>query len=549
MTDTRLQLSPQFDCADQGRMTVGLQQEFSVSGRSPDGRVPPHISLWLAAGLDWKGGSVWELKPAASYRPACLERWQRSILSFVRRYHITHVAALHRKHRPLHRAFGVHSIQLFTFVRRRCAAKTQRRIPMTTSPDSPSSDLRGISRLAFDAVTGVIGIVETMHGNIARRCNPFASRSGEKTSRITRLVYRSIRGVTHLAGMGTDVALALLDPVLTAKPKHPSPTREAARAALNGVLGDHLVETDNSLAIPMRLRLDGLPLQLERASLAAALFPARNRLAVMVHGLCLNDRQWSRDDHDHGAALAHKLGYAVVYLHYNTGLHISINGRAFADLLEALVTQWPVRLEELAIIGHSMGGLVARSACHYGAVGGHAWPGHLHKLIFLGTPHHGAPMERGGQWLHLALGRSPYTAAFTHLGRIRSAGITDLRYGNLLDGDWQDRDRFEHVGDTRQIVPLPAGVQCFAIAATTGREAGGLRDRLLGDGLVPLASALGQHEDPRRTLSIPEDRQWIGRTMNHFDLLSRQDVYDRMSLWLGPGDRYGEDHEFPRPDS
>jgi pimeloyl-ACP methyl ester carboxylesterase len=251
----------------------------------------------------------------------------------------------------------------------------------------------------------------------------------------------------------------------------------------------------------------------------------------------LNDRQWNRGGHDHGAALARDLGYTTVCLHYNTGLHISVNGRAFAELLQALVAEWPVRLEELVIIGHSMGGLVSRSACHYGAARGHDWPRHLRRLIFLGTPHHGAPMERGGQWLDFVLNKSPYTAAFTHIGRIRSAGITDLRYGNLLDGDWENRDRFEHAADTRQAVPLPKGVQCFAIAATTGGQVGDLRDRFLGDGLVPISSALGQHEEPHRALSIPKRRQWVGRAMNHLSLLSRQDVYEQIRLWLGSRSR------------
>jgi pimeloyl-ACP methyl ester carboxylesterase len=400
---------------------------------------------------------------------------------------------------------------------------------MSTRPEISGSDLRGVSRLAFDAVEGMIGMVETMHGNIAH-WGVFPARSGVKTRGITRLVYRSIRGVTHLAGAGTDAALALLDPVLATE--HPTAGREKLRAALNGVLGDHLAETANPLSIPMRLRRDGQPLQLDRASLAAALTQSR-RIAVLVHGLCLNDRQWRWDGHDHGAALEADLGFTAVYLHYNTGLHISDNGRTFANLLENLTSEWPVPIEELVIVGHSMGGLVSRSAYHYAVAAGHDWPLHLRKLIFLGTPHHGAPMERGGQWLHLTLGKSRYTAAFTHLARIRSAGITDLRYGNLLEGDWQDQCRFEHRGDTRQAVPLPEGVQCFAIAASMGQQAGSLRDRLLGDGIVPLASALGHHEDPHRALSIPENRQWIGRAMNHFDLLSRQDVYEQMRRWLG----------------
>jgi hypothetical protein len=392
------------------------------------------------------------------------------------------------------------------------------------------SHLRGVSRLAFDAVAGAIAMVETTHAAIAAHFSPFAPRADGKTRGVTGLVYRSIKGVTHLTGKSVDAALAPLDPILAGE--QTTPGREALRAALNGVLGDHLAETGNPLAIPMRLRRDGQALQLDRDSLAAALGPASGRLAVLVHGLCMNDRQWSRDGHDHGAALERDLGYTTLYLHYNTGLHISENGRAFAEVLQALVAAYPAPVEELVIIGHSMGGLASRSACHYGAAEGHDWLKHLRTLIFLGTPHHGAPMERGGQWLHLALDKSRYTAALTRLARIRSAGITDLRHGNLLDSDWQDRDRFKHVGDNRQAVPLPEGVQCFAIAASTGSQAGSLRDRLLGDGLVPVESALGQHKEPHRSLPIPESRQWIGRAMNHFDLLGRREVYDQMALWL-----------------
>jgi pimeloyl-ACP methyl ester carboxylesterase len=398
-----------------------------------------------------------------------------------------------------------------------------------STPEIHGSDRRGMSRLAFDGIAGLIGMVETMHGNIARHPDLATGAEG-KTRGVTRLVYRSIRGVTRLTGAGVDAALSLLDPILPVE--HPTPSREARRAVINGVLGDHLAETSNPLAIPMCLRHRGRPLRFERNSLAEALTSLSGRLVVLLHGLCLNDRHWHRDGHDHGAALARDLGYTPLYLHYNTGLHISANGRAFADLLQMLVAEWPVALEELVMIGHSMGGLVSRSACYYGASNGHDWLRHLRKLIFLGTPHHGAPMERAGQWLHLALDKSRYTAAFTHLGRIRSAGITDLRYGNLLDGDWQDRDRFKNVGDTRQAIPLPEGVHSFAIAASTGNRASDLRDRLLGDGLVPVYSALGEHKDPRRSLAIPVSHQRVGRTMSHFDLLSRQDVYEQIRLWV-----------------
>ena len=352
---------------------------------------------------------------------------------------------------------------------------------MIVNPKNSGSHLRGMNRLAFDAVIGMTGLVEAMHGNIGELRGPF-SRARARTRGITRLVYNSIRGITRLTGAGVDAALKTLDPLLAVDPS--TPGLEATLAALNGVVGDHLAETANPLSIPMRLRHNGQPLRLEKKCLAEALVPLTGRVAVLVHGLCMNDLQWKRNGHDHGAALARDLGYTPVYLHYNSGLHISANGRAFADLLEALVQEWPMPVEELVVIGHSMGGLVSRSACYYGDAQGHSWPLRLRKLIFLGSPHHGAPMERGGQWLHRAFNISRYTVAFARLGRIRSAGITDLRYGNLLDSDWQGTDRFEHIGDTRRAVPLPKGVQCFAIAAT---QADGPHGRLLGDGLVTVS--------------------------------------------------------------
>lgn len=256
------------------------------------------------------------------------------------------------------------------------------------------------------------------------------------------------------------------------------------------------------------------------------------KVVVLVHGLCMSDLQWNWQGHDHGAVLARELGYTPVYLHYNSGLHISTNGRAFADLIEVLLKIWPLPVKELVIIGHSMGGLVSRSACHYGEIAGHGWLRKLRKLIFLGTPHHGAPLERGGNWVDIILGSTPYTSPIARIGKIRSAGITDLRHGNLIDEHWQGRDRFEHSADIRSPVPLPKDVLCFAIAATTGKRVGDLRDRLLGDGLVQMRSALGRHKESSQTLSFPEERQWVGYGMNHMELLNHPEVYQQIKRWL-----------------
>jgi hypothetical protein len=403
---------------------------------------------------------------------------------------------------------------------------------MTKTTHLHPADLRGFARLATQATAGLADLVEAMHHTIARRARGGEPQAPGRTRGLTGLVYKSVRGVTRLVGGGVDALLGQLKPTLAGRAS--SPEREAVLAALNGVLGDYLVASDNPLAIPMRLRRAGRPLVLETQALAAALPQAGGKLAVLAHGLCMNDLQWRRDGHDHGEVLARDLGYTPLYLHYNTGLHTSTNGRTLAGLLEVLLQQWPHRVEELVIVAHSMGGLVTRSACHYAVAAGHAWPRRLSKLAFLGTPHHGAPLERGGNWVDVILDAAPYAAPFARLGKIRSAGITDLRYGNVLDEHWQGRDRFARARDTRQFVPLPKGVQSYAIAATTGKKPGDLRDRLLGDGLVPVASALGRHDESHRSLSFPKSRQWIGYGMSHLDLLGRTEISAQLVRWFGP---------------
>jgi hypothetical protein len=196
-----------------------------------------------------------------------------------------------------------------------------------------SRDLRGLSRLTVDGIAGIVDVVEAMHYNIASLPGIITRPKRERTTGVTRLVYRSIHGVVALVGHGLDRLLARLEPILAERSTWPG--RERVVAALNGVLGDYLAASNNPLSITMRLRRDGAALPGERASLATAIPQASGKLVVLLHGLCMNDLQWKRKGHDHGVALAHDLAYTPVYLHYNSGLHISTNGRAFAELLEA----------------------------------------------------------------------------------------------------------------------------------------------------------------------------------------------------------------------
>lgn len=394
---------------------------------------------------------------------------------------------------------------------------------------SAVDDLRGATRLAIDATRGVTGLVEAMHTTIASGPAILGHPLAAPANLANRLVYGSIRGVTRLVGAAIDLALAPLAPLLGTS--SPGAEREAVLAAVNGVIGDHLYESGNPLAIAMQLRHRGEPLELSPDALRRTLPHARRKLLVLVHGLCMTDRQWTRHDHDHGAALAGELGYTPVHALYNTGLHISSNGHALAAELERLVAAWPAPLDEIVLIGHSMGGLVARSACHAGEAAGHTWRPQLRALIALGSPHHGAPLERSGHGIDRALGISPYVAPFRRLGRIRSAGITDLRFGNVLDEHWRGHDRFAHHGDQRRPLPLPlpADVACYAIAGTLATAPA---DRLPGDGLVPVASALGVHPDPALTLGFPEAHRRIVLGTAHLELLAASEVYTTMRSWL-----------------
>ena len=396
------------------------------------------------------------------------------------------------------------------------------------------ADVLGLSRLGFDAALSVVDIVEAMHHTIASRAGIVGATPAGRPSGITGFVYGAVRGSTRVVGQGLNTLLGAV--TRPAQHELSTPQRETLLAVLNGVWGDHLVDTGNPLAITSALRVNGRALDFTRPLAeqlpAPASKSAQGRILVLAHGLCMNDLQWARNGHDHGAALARDAGWTPVYLHYNSGRHVSQNGRDFAALLEQLVAAWPVPVTEIAIVGHSMGGLVARSACQVAAEGEQAWLKKLKRMVFLGTPHHGAPMERGGRSLDMLFGISPYVRPFARLGKGRSAGITDLRYGNLQDADWQGRDRHAQHHDDRRPMPLPVGVQAFAVAATTGDHVGSMRSRVMGDGLVPLASALGEHRRPAMVLGVPEAQRLVLCSANHWDLLDRSEVTEALQRWL-----------------
>jgi len=202
---------------------------------------------------------------------------------------------------------------------------------------------------------------------------------------------------------------------------HRIPPREvdamtlSVQAAINGVFGDLLARQNNPLAFSMSIHGDR-PV-------------ADQPLALFVHGLCLHEQRWDSPAHRAFVDTLRKDGFRVSWLRYNSGLPIADNARLLADLLET------TGASRIVLIGHSMGGLISRSALHQASDAGHRWPGQTTHLAAIGSPHHGAEAERLGNYANRLLNLTRWSAPLTRLGNLRSAAIHDLRFGNLLHSD------------------------------------------------------------------------------------------------------------------
>lgn len=389
----------------------------------------------------------------------------------------------------------------------------------------------GAARLSWDCVGGVVDAVEKMHATIAARPAAFGPALPIAAQGIAGVVYGGLRQSQRaVAGV---LARAARAGSRTALPTDASTADSiGALAALNGVCGDHLEASGNPLAIAMSLRTPGGALTCTPSGLAAGLPSPSPHVAVWVHGLGLSEQSWcSPRRPDMAARLDRELGMSPVFLRYNSGRHVSTNGREFSRRLDELVAAWPVAVESLTLIGHSMGGLVARSAGCYGDREGRYWRGKLRALVCLGTPHHGSAVERGGHLVTRALESSPYSHPLA-LARRLSAGIRDLRHGNLLDEDWRDAGAGDASADRRVAVPLLHGVDHYFAAATLATSVVPGVGQMFGDLLVDTASALGAHRHDHRHLGLPRRNCRVFKSMNHFDLLGHDEVGAQLIEWL-----------------
>ncbi|GAB11285.1 hypothetical protein GOARA_067_00270 [Gordonia araii NBRC 100433] len=324
--------------------------------------------------------------------------------------------------------------------------------------------------------------------------------------------------------------------------RSPSTTKAGAAiiAALNGLIGDELDARQSPLADPMSVRVGGRPVPLTGDGIAAAFPGATGRIVVALHGLVETEYSWSIGEAEPYAPRLAREGVTTVFLRYNTGRRISTNGRDLAELLDELVRRWPVPVESIGLLGHSMGGLVARSAAHYGRQAGHGWVAKVTASVSLGTPHLGAPLESLAHHGSAGLMRLPETKAFGRLLRRRSGGIRDLRAGSIVDEDWTGRDPDDLARAAASEVELLPGAEHYFVSATVTRSPRNPLARIIGDGLVLHHSASGENST-RRIGFDPANGLHLNKS-NHFTLLNDPRVAERLVAWFANPER-----EVPRP--
>jgi pimeloyl-ACP methyl ester carboxylesterase len=400
-----------------------------------------------------------------------------------------------------------------------------------------TNEVRALGDLAVESVdVTVMTPVQQVHEAIATRVFRAVGPGGEPArlvhDRIATSVYRGLRRVGTRAGATAGAAAEALSGKDEVRVLDRSPAGRFARAAINAIVGDKLEEQASDVRIELGVRHRGRDLPVAAEALAAAFPEATPRVAIFIHGLGEDERAWRLRAADQGGAtygsrLRADLGFTPVHLRYNTGLHISDNGRRLSCLLGELVAGWPVPPEEVLLIGHSMGGLVARSACHEAGLRERSWLALVRNVVFLGSPHLGAPLEKIVNAGACGLGIAPESRPFAGILNTRSVGIKDLRFGNVCDGDWQGTEPDAFLQNTRRALPAPESPAFHHVIATltTGeRHPVGV---IAGDLLVRYASASGRGIAAARTTT----RHFGGRT--HFHLLNDPEVYAHLRDLLG----------------
>ncbi len=300
---------------------------------------------------------------------------------------------------------------------------------------------------------------------------------------------------------------------------------ERAIGILNGLVGDYLERSENGLATPFGLVHEGDPLELSQEALRRKIPDARSRVVVLVHGLMCTETSFAFDEGgDLGASLARDHDLTPLYVRYNTGNAIAESGARLSVLLDKLLAVYPVPIEEIVLLGHSMGGLVIRSACHVASEAKLAWLSRAKTAVYLGTPHRGAPLERVGRVATEILRTvpDPYTRLIGQISDLRSGGVKALGDAELRAGDAEGR-RF-NLTDRAHPVPLLPGIEHHLVAGTLHPDP--WLTLFFGDSIVPLVSATDGEKTAKATLLGSVE---IFHGVSHMRLACDASVYAHVS--------------------
>ena len=415
-------------------------------------------------------------------------------------------------------------------------------IPSEDSPppreraQTPSDDWSGIGDLLSLATQRLSAPVEGIHDAIADRWFGLAGGKGVSMRRVLGAysggIYGSIRAVGSILGgvidLGTTLGGRRLGPLWK------SPTGNGIQGVANAVWGDELARRRSGLRVELGLRdSKGQPVHCVPVDLQRTFPNPRPRLLVLIHGLGETERCWrSRtDEAGEHESIGELLGgdtFTPLTVRYNTGKHISENGASLAALLERIVSDWPLEVEEIALVGNSMGGLVARSSVVAGQAALHRWSHVVKHVITLGSPHLGAPLEKMANIISWGLRIIPESRPLSEFLNDRSAGIKDLRHGAIQRDDWSERDLdallTDTVGDTVEL----EGVQQHFVTGVITSESSHPMGILLGDLVVRVGSGIGRG---RRRRIEATDVRVISRR-RHGDLIHDPAVLEQARQWL-----------------
>lgn len=289
-----------------------------------------------------------------------------------------------------------------------------------------------------------------------------------------------------------------------------------ASAILNGFLGDWLEARNNPLAVPMEFFQGSSPIDAAAPEVGAA----GSTLCLSIHGLMELETVWNlpgRAGAHYGSLLAEERCHITpLTLRYNSGRPIYRNGEEFADRLETLVSHWPVPVERIILIGHSMGGLLIRSACHHGQRRGHRWVEQLSDCVYIGSPHDGSWLAKGAKASADLMNQAPrdYLRVVGEVIDLRSEGIRNLSRGDVVKRSEEEP-------------PLLPGPRHYVVCGLLARARQHPVNALFGDALVHESSARG-HE--RRGWSLSGIVSFPG--IDHIRLAHHPDVAAQLKEWL-----------------